>query len=71
MSTNDQHIDPLLANLSLPTNSTTDLFEAIRCSLSWQFGDYVDDLKSVILLGPTQALVFIDNVGICDKFRGE
>lgn len=65
-------ITPLLAKLSMSVTSIVDLFDAVRCSMSWQFGEEKSRcLKAVLLRSSTEAIVFVSNSSVAQKMSSD
>jgi hypothetical protein len=63
---------PLLAKLSMSVTNIVDLFEAVRCSMSWQFGEESSRcLKAILLRSPTEAIVFVNDSSIAKKMSAD
>jgi hypothetical protein len=62
----------LSASLSLSVSSVADLFEAVRSSLTWQYGEKdAQSLKGILLQTPTQSLVFFNDKDIAHKLLSQ
>ena len=63
---------PLLTTLSLAVNSSVDLFDMVKNTMCWQFGDEKSRaLKALLQLSPTEALLFVNDPTVAGKMMSE